>query len=192
MKKIRNIIENIILVILIILVVFIAIIFIQTKVSPDKIPNLFGYQLFIVWSSSMEKEIYVGDLVIIKNIEVNKLKVNDIVAYKDSSGYVVTHRIVKVKKEYGTLKSVTKGDNNNIEDSELVSSKDIEGIYVRKLSGMGNVILTMQEKSTLIITLIVVIVGGILFIIVDNSKLYIDERKELEEYRRNKSHINIE
>lgn len=190
MKKIFNIIENIILVILIILVIFIGIIFIQTKISSDKIPSLFGYKPFIVLSSSMEKEIYKGDLVIIKTIDPTNLKKNDIIAFKDKSGYVVTHRIVEVKKEYNTLSFVTKGDNNNIADSDLVKPKDVEGIFIKKYSGLGNVILTLQEPSTLIVSLLVIITCGVLLIIVDNNKLSSDERKVLEEYR-NKNDISI-
>lgn len=191
MKKIFNIIENIILVILIILVIFIGIIFIQTIISSDKIPSLFGYKPFIVLSSSMEKEMYRGDLIITKTIDPIKLKKNDIIAFKDKkSKYVVTHRIVGIKKEYNTLMFVTKGDNNNVADSDLVKPKDIEGIFVKRYPGLGNVILTLQESSTLIISLLVIITCGLLIIIVDNNKLSSDERKVLEEYRA-KNNINI-
>lgn len=191
MKKIFNIIEDIILVILIILVVFIGIIFIQTIISSDKIPSLFGYKPFIVLSSSMEKEMYRGDLIITKTIDPINLKKNDIISFKDKkSKYVVTHRIVGIKKEYNTLMFVTKGDNNNVADSDLVKPKDIEGIFVKRYPGLGNVILILQEPSTLIISLLVIITCGLLIIIVDNNKLSSDERKVLEEYRA-KNNINI-
>lgn len=45
----------------------------------------------------------------------------------------------------------------------------------------------MQRPSTLIITLILIFVGGAAFIAIDDNKLSADERKELEEYRKQKA-----
>ena len=78
-------------------------VFIQTKVSPEKIPSIFGYKPFIVLSGSMEAEIYKGDLAIVKNVDATTLKKNDIIAFRDEEGYVVTHRIVKVVNDIDGL-----------------------------------------------------------------------------------------
>ena len=96
--------------------------------------------------------------------------------------YLTFH--VEIIKDNGVTKFVTKGDNNNIKDSGYVEEDNIEGIYINKISGFGNVLLFMQKPSTLIVTLIIIAVGETIFILIDNSKLSLSDRKELEEYRR--------
>lgn len=172
--------------ILILIVIVIGGVFIQTKVNPDKVPTIFGYKPFIVLSGSMETEIYKGDLVIVKNISPSSLKENDIITFKDKEGYVVTHRIVKINKNNHQYQFITKGDNNNTNDSGYVQEEDIEGIYQFKISGAGDIVLILQKPITLIFTLIVILVGGFGFIALENSKMSAADRKELEEFRKKK------
>ena len=172
-------------ILLILLVMIFIWIFIQTKIKPNEIPSIFGYKPFIVLSGSMETEIYKGDLVIVKDIDASKLKKNDIIAFSDEDNYVVTHRIVNiVKKENGKLEFITKGDNNNEEDSGTVKFEDVEGIYVKKISGFGNVILIMQKPITLGIILAFIILIGALWITSGNNKLSKEEKIELERLRK--------
>ena len=184
MKKVGKVLGYIVISVLVLLVILIGIVFVQKKTNPDEIPTILGYKPFIVLSGSMETELYKGDLAIVKNVDVNDLKVNDIIAFKDTDNYIVTHRIVEIIKDNGVTKFVTKGDNNNIKDSGYVEEDNIEGIYINKISGFGNVVLFMQKPSTLIVTLIIIAVGETIFILIDNSKLSLSDRKELEEYRR--------
>ncbi len=184
MKKVGKVLGYIVISVLVLLVILIGIVFVQKKTNPDEIPTILGYKPFIVLSGSMETELYKGDLAIVKNVDVNDLKVNDIIAFKDTDNYIVTHRIVEIIKDNGVTKFVTKGDNNNIKDSGYVEEDNIEGIYINKISGFGNVLLFMQKPSTLIVTLIIIAVGETIFILIDNSKLSLSDRKELEEYRR--------
>ena len=69
MKKLIKILKYILINILVFLAIICISVFIQTKVNPNKIPSIFGYKPFIVLSGSMETEIYVGDLVIVKSID---------------------------------------------------------------------------------------------------------------------------
>ena len=162
-------------------------VFIQTKIKPDEIPSIFGYKPFIVLSGSMETEIYKGDLVIVKKIDAKNLKINDIIAFSDENDYVVTHRIIDIKtNENKEIEFVTKGDNNSDEDSGTVKLKDVEGIYVNKISGFGNVILLMQKPITLAITLVIIILIGVFWIVSGNNRLSKEEKLELERLRREK------
>lgn len=180
MKYVLKGLKYIVICILIILAGLFISVFIQTKTNPDKIPSIFGYKPFIVLSGSMESEIYKGDLAIVKNVDANTLKEKDIIAFRDMDNYVVTHRIVEIKDENGQKVFITKGDNNNNQDSGSVSEKQIEGIYIGKMSGFGNVLLVMQKPLTLGITLGIILLGGVLWIVFGNSKLSKEERKELE------------
>ena len=131
----------------------------------------------------METELYRGDLAIVKEVDVNSLKENDIIAFKDKDNYVVTHRIVKIEKD----KFITKGDNNNKEDSDPVSKSKIEGLCVYKISGLGSVLLVLQKPITLVIIIGIIIMVGIVWITFDSNKLSIEERKELEQLRKEKN-----
>jgi len=183
-KKLGKIVSWTVISGLILLALIIGIIFIQTKVNPDKIPTVLGYKPFVVLSGSMETEIYKGDLVIVKNVNPSSLKKNDIIAFKDKAGYVVTHRIVEVKKDNGKYQFITKGDNNNKNDAGHVEENDIEGVYKFKISGAGDIVLIMQKPVTLIFVLIVIFVGGFVFIALDNNKMSASDKKELEELRK--------
>ena len=186
MKKVLSILKYCVLAVLIFLASIFVWIFIQTKISPDKIPSIFGYKPFIVLSGSMESELYRGDLAIVKNINADALKKKDIIAFRDEENYVVTHRIIDVINNNGEIAFVTKGDNNNAKDSGIVKAKNVEGIYISKISGFGNVLLVMQKPITLIITLIIIAVIGTLWIMLGNNKLSKEEKLELERLRKEK------
>lgn len=185
--KVGKIVEYIFICILILIVILMGIIFIKTKTNPEKIPSIFGYKPFIVMSGSMETELYKGDLVFIKNIKTSDLKEGDIIAFKDEDNYVITHRIVKAVNQNGNMEFITKGDSNNTNDNWKVTEEKVEGIYKFKISNLGSFVLFMQQPSTLIITLAIIIIGGLAFIVIDNEKLSEAERKELEEFRKNKT-----
>ena len=141
----------------------------------------------------METELYKGDLAIVKNVDVETLNKNDIVAFREAREdgyYVVTHRIVDIIEKDGKKEFITKGDNNNSQDAGTVSLDRIEGLYVYKIDGFGNVLLVMQKPLTLFITLLIIALLGILWIMKDKNKLSKDEKAELELLRKEKQQAN--
>jgi len=190
MKIILKIIKYILLSILIFLATICVSVFIQTKINPNEIPSIFGYKPFIVLSGSMENELYKGDLAIIKKVNVNTLKKNDIIAFRENDKYVVTHRIVDIVDNNGITEFITKGDNNNSNDEGTVKLDNIEGKYVSKVKGFGNVLLVLQKPITLCVILVIIVLLGLLWISLGNNKLSNDERKELEQLRKEKQQDN--
>lgn len=173
---------------ILVFLVFICIsVFIQTRVNPNKIPSIFGYKPFVVLSGSMEAEIFKGDLAVTREVDIDTLQENDIVAFRDTDNHVVTHRIVKIVEDSNGKKLVTKGDNNSNNDSDMVNVKDVEGKYLFKLSGFGNVVLAMQEPATLVIVLVLIAVIGGGWMMLGNNKLSKEEREELEKLRKERS-----
>ncbi len=68
-----------------------------------------------------------GDIVLIKGVEPNEIKVGDIIIFQGSKPQPVVHRVVRVWQERGEIYYQTKGDHNSdsisgLEDS-LNSSK---------------------------------------------------------------------
>ena len=187
LKTIWKIAKWILLIVAVIIALVIAFILIQTKASPNKVPSIFGYKPLIVLSGSMETEIYEGDLVIVKKIDTNELKVNDIIAFRDENNYVVTHRIIGVDYKNDKKVFITKGDNNNTQDPGSVELNDVEGIYVRKYSKLGNLFMVMQKPITLAIVIGAILVFGIMWIMLDTNKLSKSERQELERLRKERN-----
>lgn len=138
---------KIIIVIILIPIIFVnAVIIIDSIVHKDEVPSFFGWKPFIVMSGSMEAKLYAGDLAIVKDVDKNTIKVGDIIAFQESKDFVVTHRIVG--EEYtdeGEKLFITKGDNNNTEDTNRVSLSQIEGKYVTKIAKIGKLLLFIQE-----------------------------------------------
>lgn len=158
-------------------------IMIQSKTNQDKVPSVFGIKPFIVLSGSMEDEIYKGDLIFTKNVEPSRLKVNDVIAFRDSENTVTTHRIIDLVVEDGQTYFITKGDNNNTQDQNLVSYKDVEGIFVTRIPGIGSMMNSLSEPTTIIILLLGITLIFIIGFMISNKKQREQERKEFLEYK---------
>lgn len=175
-----------------ILVINVFIIF-RANANPDEIPGVFGYKPMIVMSGSMETSIYTGDLIFTKVVEPETLKVGDIIAFREEDNYVTTHRIIKIREVNGETYFETKGDNNNTADQNLVSFDAVEGIYVSRIAGLGNVLMFLQQPLGLAVVLLVILVVGIIVFSISgaksNKKVEYDEdlMKELEELRKEKA-----
>lgn len=147
--KIGRIILNILIVIITIIAVFNVYCFITLTVLNKDYVSVFGYTYFEVASGSMEPEIGVHDIVILK---LNSdYKVNDIVTYISDEDFV-THRIIGINNKM----IVTKGDANNTKDNPI-TYKEIIGkvVYVVDNGGVWKeVFLTPKVIILLIITLI--------------------------------------
>jgi len=89
----------------------------------DKLFEIIGYRSYTVLSGSMEPIFYPGDIVITKHKNKTDIKINDIVTYRDNDGVIITHRIIEA-----TLEGyITKGDNNNVEDADILTKENIIG-----------------------------------------------------------------
>ena len=89
----------------------------------DKLFEIIGYRSYTVLSGSMEPRFYPGDIVITKHKNKTDIKVNDIVTYRDNDGVIITHRVIEETPEG----YITKGDNNNVEDAEVLTKENIIG-----------------------------------------------------------------
>lgn len=180
MKKVLSI----ILVILLLPILFVCVvILINSIIRPNEVPSFFGWKPFIVLSGSMETEIYSGDIAVVKEIEPSKLKVGDIIAFKNDD-IVITHRIVKIIDDDGTTKYVTKGDNNNTEDRDYVLPENVEGLYKFKISKLGNFAIFIQTPTGMIACLSVPLILLILIQFSENKRNK-KEAAEKEEKQKN-------
>lgn len=175
-KILKRIVEVILCIVIIPILLFNLILIFQSILYPNRIPEIFGYKVFVIVSKSMLPTIKVGDAIFIKEVPENELKVGDIISFR-TDGYINTHRIKEITTdENGNKQYVTKGDNNKDEDRQRVRYSDIEGIYTFKLAGLGKIINLLQNKVFLIFLAIIVISY---LIYMHKLKLKKERRKEL-------------
>lgn len=84
-----------------ILVVVLFITLIVTLVSriSGKTPEMFGISLLRISSNSMEPELMVGDIILIKDADIMQIKEGDIISYRGEkgsyAGKVITHKVIE-------------------------------------------------------------------------------------------------
>ncbi len=158
----------------------------QANTDKDKVPSVFGYKPFIVLSGSMETDIRVGDLIITREVDPTTLVIGDVVAFRDPEGTVTTHRIIEIVDCRGSNCFITKGDNNSSQDQQLVELSDVEGIYIGRIPGVGNMLKSMSEPTTIIIVVLCITVIFAASFMLSNKKQISQEQLEFLEYKRKK------
>ena len=120
MKKFKNIFSVIILLVTFVLVIML----VFTRIN-GKTPELFGYQILRVSSSSMVPRLEVGDIILSQRVDdVTALKQGDVITYKGEfgnyAGKSITHEvIVEPFQSEGTYYLQTKGIANDYPDPEI-------------------------------------------------------------------------
>ena len=175
-KNIKKVIKIIITIILLLLFCFNGIMLWQKMKNNEEISNVFGISYLNIISGSMEPSININDLIIIKKVSEEEIKVGDIITFKNTDESIQTHRIVDIIEDKKIKRYKTKGDNNNIEDEELIQYNDIYGKYLFKIPKIGNTVNALQESNGLSYVLILLII----FIILKNKKDKTKEKRKLE------------
>lgn len=179
MKVIKAIWSIIKFLISVIIIGIIAIILVQ-RFSNNNI-SVAGYRIFTVVTESMVPKYLVGDVLLVKQTDAKKIKIEDDVAYMGKVGSyadkVITHQVIKIENaDDGTLNFYTKGIANPEEDP-LINESQIYGVVIAKLnimSKLNGIINNMYGMYFLII-----IPLGI--IIYSEFKAFRDEKKDIDE-----------
>ena len=128
---------------------------VKSYVNADEVPSFGGYCPFIVLTDSMTPTINSGDLVIDKVVtDPSQVKKGDVISFFDpasKSNSIVTHRVVEIVSDSDGIAFRTQGDGNNTIDESVVPGKNVTGIYITKLSGMGHVVMFMQSTPGLVV-----------------------------------------
>ena len=147
--KILNLTENIVyyLILIPLVVVTLSIVY-QQIVTPEKIPHIFGWKMFIILDQYMDESLEYGDLVFTKNINSDSLTNGNIVAFRNSNDMVVIHKIIDIKlqneidsetKEQRNIKTFTMQTAiNETSDTKYVKDSKIEGILKYRIPFIRN------------------------------------------------------
>lgn len=181
-KKRMQVLKKILSIFIIIFIYNIILIFISLENVSTGI-GIFGYRAYIISSNSMEPTISLGDVVITKSYKKEKIYTGDVITFKQD-GEVITHRILKIEDTNEGTVYTTKGDNNNIEDTEQITYSQIQGKSILTIPYLGKIILMLNNK---IIVLIIILVFLILCFANIQKQEKIDirrEKKKIEEEKR--------
>lgn len=128
MKKVFNIIKNILIFCLITILLFVLFIviysFVQMDIQGKEYCNLFDYSIFQIETGSMSGTLEIEDIIIVK-LERDNLNRDDIITFRQD-GNLVTHRIIEINDD--TI--ITKGDSNTDSD-EPITKEDVVGKVIK-------------------------------------------------------------
>ena len=140
LKKIWNIVSTTLVVLMVLCAVFLM------------GSRLLGFQCYTVISGSMEPEYSVGDLLYVKEVNPNNIKVGDPVTFILNEDLVVaTHRVVEIDAE--NQRFYTKGDANEIEDQSPVHFNNVIGVPKFAIPKLGYVSDFVQNPPGMYITI---------------------------------------
>ena len=116
-KRLLHIIWSILSKIITVLIIFICIIIVIQKVSNNK-ESFLGYRIFRVQTGSMIPKYKVGDVILVREKDIDKIKVGDDVTYLGEAssvkGMLITHRVIDIEEIDGQKAFHTKGIANNL------------------------------------------------------------------------------
>ena len=114
--------------------------------------RLVGLQVFNVISGSMEPTYSVGDLLYVKPVDPDSVKVGDPITFVLNEDLVVaTHRVVAVDSE--NRQFTTKGDANETEDANPVHFNNLVGVPVFSIPLLGYISAFIQSPPGMYIAM---------------------------------------
>lgn len=175
-KKIFSIITTVIKIICIIALILLITVLALQRFSNNEIA-VGGFRIFNVATGSMVPEYNVGDVLIIKEVDTNKLEVGDDITYLGEVGTfkdrVVTHRIVRIEETVGGRIFYTKGIANDTEDPQITG----EQIYGKVVYKCVLISLLTKLMNNLTAFYIIIFIPFALLIFLQ-IKDYIADKKE--------------
>lgn len=142
--------------------------------------RVLGYRVFNVISGSMEPKYSVGDLIYVKTVDVNSIKVGDDITFVLNEDLVIaTHRVIRVDAENQHF--YTKGLANEIADSDPVHFNNVIGVPQFKIPFLGYVSDFIQNPPGMYIAIAVGIVLIVAVFLPDMVKKHDNEEKTSEE-----------
>ena len=119
--------------------------------------RLLGMQVFNVISGSMEPTYSIGDLLYVKSVDPDSVKVGDPITFVLNEDLVVaTHRVVAIDAE--NREFTTKGDANENEDAAPVHFNNLVGIPVFSIPLLGYVSAYIQSPPGMYVAIAVGVV----------------------------------
>ncbi len=125
------------------------------------VPKVWGYNSFIIYSSSMEPTISVGSLVVGQPVDVEAVKQGDIIIFRapGDANTTITHRVVGVREDGGLRYFQTKGDAVNGADPEEVQLQGQVYRFAYELPYLGYFVAFTKSPLGIVLLLVLPAMG---------------------------------
>ena len=188
MKTFRKILRILGTVLLVFLLAVVIVIF-NARINGEA-PNVFGYQIYIVSSDSMEPKLMVDDVILVKQTEITNIQKGDIITYigeeADLRGKYITHQVVEAPKKNGNrYELVTCGIKPGAMNDPVIYDDQVLGVYLRTIPHINKIYsFFLQPYGIIVFIFIIVALFGyeIIALIVSYKSLdYYDEDENEDE-----------
>ena len=186
-SKAWNIIENIIYYIILIPLIAITLMIVFQQIqNPEKVPNVFGWKMFIIMDENMDESVKYGDLVFTKNIDTATLGKGNIIAFRNNKNTVTIHKILDIEeeqkqdeetKEERIIRTFTmKVAENEVESAKIVTDSKVEGILKKRIPKVGLALILIQKPVVLAIIIGIILLIGLICLYIARKLDLRDER----------------
>lgn len=158
-RMISKIISYTFIVLLMLIASFLIFFVITSKIAQKK-GDYPPYGLYTIISPSMTPKLNVYDVIFIKNVDTDTLKVGDIITFYSHNKVVgntpITHRIIEISNTQDEEKKFkVKGDYNKLPDEEKVDPKDVLGKVIFKIPSLGKLQYFLASRKGWLFAIIV-------------------------------------
>ncbi|MBP3372150.1 MAG: signal peptidase I [Clostridia bacterium] len=129
--------------------------------------RVFGIDLYVVLSSSMEPEYMTGSVIYVKDVDTSTLDVGDDITFRMSGDTVATHRIIEVTQQDGQTAYRTQGIANDMPDANLVLESQVVGSPIFTVPQLGYFVEYLHSTSGIYATVTIGIVLLLMVILPD-------------------------
>lgn len=143
---------------------------VMTKISGGP-PTIAGYRMYIVLSGSMNPAFDTGSLVFVKPSGIEAIENGDIITYRGlgKGEQLISHRVVSINRTENGIQLTTRGDANDADDPNPVTSRNLVGKVVLAIPYLGYFMNFSQSKNGIII---LIIIPAALVLICESVNLY--------------------
>ncbi len=171
---------------LLVILVAVVVVMFNARISGEA-PNVFGYKIFRVSSGSMQPQLMIGDVILVKDVEPVEVKKGDIVTYKGEVGDLddkfITHMMIEDPLYVdGDYVFKTQGVAEGAVPDPQWYSDQLVGVFVCKIPFINevyNFFLTPYGFITFVLVIVVLFGYELIALVVSYKSL--DEIDDTEE-----------
>lgn len=161
MKKILKCLGKMIYILLVVILIILVIFAVVQKTSNNR-KSILGIKIFTVITGSMIPVYDIGDILIVKDVQPEEIKVDDDIVYVGEKGTyrnkTITHRVQEIKqKEDGNYSIITKGVANLARDPEI-NQTQVLGKVIGQVSIFSFILKLITNIYVLILIPVVILI----------------------------------
>ena len=140
-----------------------------------QVPRILGYSVLRVTTGSMEPEIPVDSMILVRRTDPGAIREGDIITFFSREpgleGALNTHRVQSIAQRDGSLYFTTKGDANALEDQAPVTSEALVGKVVFVSAAMGAVLRLLTNPLVFVPLILLPLLGMLVMNAVRTARL---------------------